>query len=1243
MRMIAGSALLMAALAAAAMGQTAPTDLNSYVLFGARRVKIGKAVVVQGAGAGSNGVLSAGQGADIQAFAVADRIVLSGGAVVQGFVVRNLLAGNGTVLGGQFSPLPLPVLVLTPVTVTPGTGHIVVPPRLELTIPGGAYTTVDIGAGARVTLTDSLLQADEFLLRGNARERPTEFFCAALGGCTVRVGSRLVLQGDVGTSGSALNFEYAGLRAVSVGLPGRTVRARVVAPQAKLRLRSSPTIPSTFVGLFAGDRLVVGAGATVTSTAIASCGDGVLSPPEDCDGTADAACPGQCRPDCTCPLPGGPVLYSVGPSVLHNATDFGIQLFGENFEDGATVEVYDKTTSALLETLPTRFVSSRELAALLPAGMSVPSGMQRELTARVRNPDATLSGFPGIGHCETDVVGSPIACTQNSDCPSGAGGCITGIQRLTMFNDRVFLNPNSAVEAPSPFGLCDDGSRCDDAATCAGIGSGACSAKVYVTPQQADELWVYNTGTRQFVDQDAGAPGIQGIAVGDNPFHVQLLTAGGAPRVWVVNRFEDALSIVDPETDSEVARVSGASLGVPGRIKMGTEIEFDRAGTRAYVSNQNLDEVQVLDIAGARRDAPAWVGSVDVGVNPRGMATNAADTRLYVANIQSADISVVDIEAGSPTENQVIATVASRATDDIVGGRADGWEAFVISGRAPRGIVYSDAHDVVFVTSIGPQTGPRQGVVQVGGAVINPTVTVIDGATNGVIAHVALNGTDPTRFKCTDPELMALDDTRGRLYVTCQGSGTVDVLDTAALVAGTPAEVAMVALPLPTDVPVPTLTLSSQVGGFGARVCAAFTSNAGTLCTTNGDCTGCPSLKEGLPVECCAFNNPIGIHNGPRGIALSADGARLEVVNQFTTSLATLDVGGTPASIAVTGTTSFPGAFGSDTEQRDRRLGQIEFFTDLKGTNTSCATCHIDDHQDGLFFEADVAGPRLRRVLSVRGTRDFPPLLQDQLLPDLVAFTDIVVHVERGGPICTPCTELGGSFFCFPAPEGTCTLTTNAENQANTLYAKGIAFFPNPNLEPDGAFSTTVPLPGGGTGDAVHGEQVFDSLACATCHPEPMFTIDQFRVFTPVGFSVQSTRMREVLTPVHLPLRARCQDANRPTGTDGSTGFSVPTLRGIWDTFPLLMSGAAGFEVTGPEPTFTLPCTPGSSGCCTQLRSPLNPAGTPFLGQQLTVSTKDAMRALLTAPLAVPGTGHGAALALAPGDLDDLIAYLRSL
>jgi hypothetical protein len=133
-----------------------------------------------------------------------------------------------------------------------------------------------------------------------------------------------------------------------------------------------------------------------------------------------------------------------------------------------------------------------------------------------------------------------------------------------------------------------------------------------------------------------------------------------------------------------------------------------------------------------------------------------------------------------------------------------------------------------------------------------------------------------------------------------------------------------------------------------------------------------------------------------------------------------------------------------------------------------------------------------------------------------------------------------------------------------------------------------------------------------------------------------------VQTPVHLPLRSQCQDAARPAGVDGSAGFGVPTLRGIWDTFPLLMSGAAGLTVVGSDPPFG-PCTPGSSGCCTQLQSPLNPGGTPVPPQYLEIDTKDALRAMLTTPLAVPGSGHGSALTLTPQELNDLMAYLRSL
>jgi hypothetical protein len=200
-------------------------------------------------------------------------------------------------------------------------------------------------------------------------------------------------------------------------------------------------------------------------------------------------------------------------------------------------------------------------------------------------------------------------------------------------------------------------------------------------------------------------------------------------------------------------------------------------------------------------------------------------------------------------------------------------------------------------------------------------------------------------------------------------------------------------------------------------VCAAFTSNPGTACTSDANCTGCPATVDGLPARCCALNNPIGLHNGPRGIALAEDGSTLWVVNQFTTSISTVDVSpASPAAITVAATRSFPGAFGSDTAQRDRRLGQIEFFTDLKKSNIACATCHIDDHQDGVFFERTSPGrgsaeccPSAARATAAAPAGRAPPRPRRSPTSSCV---------ERGGPICTPCTELGGSFFCFPSPEG---------------------------------------------------------------------------------------------------------------------------------------------------------------------------------------------------------------------------------
>jgi len=892
------------------------------------------------------------------------------------------------------------------------------------------------------------------------------------------------------------------------------------------------------------------------------------------------------------PAPRTAVVRSVGPSMISNATDFPIEIEGDFFTPGALLDISD-TSLVHIATVPTSYINDHTLGAVVPQGFPVPLGVSREIAVQVVNPSASPSA-PLVGQC-----------ASGPQPPSG--------QCLTVFNDIDFTNPNSAATAP-------DGS------------------KVYVTSQQTDEVWVYDTTLGDFTDT---------IAVGDNPFHVETLNLGGGTgRVWVVNRFSPFLSVIDPASDTVVATVPSA--------RMNQEVEFNHAHTRAYVTNQNLDAVQVYDISGAHLDAPVLLATVSVGINPRGMAIDASDAKLYVANIQSGDVSVVDTST-----NVTVRTIRALPGQPIVGGRAAGWSPFVISGRAPRGIVYSAATGSVFVTSIGPQTGPRPGATQIGGAIISPAVTVIDTATDAVLQHVGLNGLDPDKPTCTDPEQMVLDDTAGLLYVTCQGSGVVDVLDTAALHAGTAAELQQVELPVPPGTPtlaIPTST-TGPYGDGGQHVCSAFSGHPGMNCTQESDCGSCQTALGG-PSICCTINNRTGLHNGPRGIAASPDLTKVYVVNQFTTSLATLDTTGGPGAISVAQTVVHgSGGF----TQQSRRLGQIEFFSDLKKTNISCATCHVDDHQDAVFFEADVVGPRLRRVLSVRQTRDTSPLLQDQLIPDLLSFTDIVVHVERGGSVCFPRTHQTPFF-------GNCSLTSDSENDANTAYAEAITNFPNPNVAADGSFATSVALPDDLPGNALRGALLFDRLKCATCHPDPIYTIDQFGKTKTLSFPPTATRLRDVGTPVFLPLRARCQDPTRfppricfggpADGVDcaddndclpggmckpgAASGFNVPTLRGIWDTFPLLQSGAAGFVAMGPEPSFTPGCTQGSNGCCAELQSPVTPGGHTFTGEHLEVGERDSIHSVLTTqnPLGKHGTDPSK---LRTQQLRDLNAFLRSL
>src|SRR5262249_36329491 len=66
-------------------------------------------------------------------------------------------------------------------------------------------------------------------------------------------------------------------------------------------------------------------------------------------------------------------------------------------------------------------------------------------------------------------------------------------------------------------------------------------------------------------------------------------------------------------------------------------------GRTAWVTDQGADIVSVLDLSGP---APVVTGTITVGTHPAGAALDARTGRLFVADADSDEISVIDTAAG---------------------------------------------------------------------------------------------------------------------------------------------------------------------------------------------------------------------------------------------------------------------------------------------------------------------------------------------------------------------------------------------------------------------------------------------------------------------------------------------------------------------------------------------------------------------------------------------------------------------
>jgi DNA-binding beta-propeller fold protein YncE len=570
------------------------------------------------------------------------------------------------------------------------------------------------------------------------------------------------------------------------------------------------------------------------------------------------------------------------------------------------------------------------------------------------------------------------------------------------------------------------------------------------------------------------------VGVGDDPkTPPQHAAVGERPRAmapyrdakgieWMVVGDESGRLILlkTPFTETEDRRV----------IEVGADVQdvaIDSARHRVFVTSHQKDAVLQIDL-----DTGKLEESFTVGLDPRYLALGEHGKKLVTGNIESLDVSIVDLQTKQETR------VHPGPGTPIIGGRTEQYVDQIMGGLPGRGVVYSEKLHVAFMSTLGPNVGPnadRMEVSQNGG------VSVIDLVHPRYVRHVSiLQGS---------AEGLALDDDRGLLYVADGSTGRVVVMDTKKLAesdaSARSAILGAIELPVPEGTP-----LIRPLEDFGQ----------------NGRAT-------------------VSLHFGPKSLVLDKRKTSLFVLSRFSGEILELDT-----RLARQGKLAQKRIWPPWTleAQRARREGEIVYFSDLGNTRMSCDTCHPEGHVGGVLFSKGKP-IRIYRAHSIRVARESPPYFTPSKLPSIKDTARRVLSRNR-----------------FRNPK-----SNEEEMSTLTEFVGAIAAPPNPFVGPMGELAEDMALPDGEHGNAKRGLALFEGKGgCADerCHPPPSFTADQ----------TLKTRglLHQLGTPVVIPLRVELQDVEE------NYGQPPPVLTGIWDQFPLFLSGACGLDI-GEDNTLT--------------------------------------------------------------------------
>ncbi len=241
------------------------------------------------------------------------------------------------------------------------------------------------------------------------------------------------------------------------------------------------------------------------------------------------------------------------------------------------------------------------------------------------------------------------------------------------------------------------------------------TSRLYASEISNDTVAVMNTRTNRLITR---------IPVGDGPTAIGLNRATNL--IYVENRFENSISVIDGATNTVVATIPTPTYGVSTRIGV------NPLTNRIYaISGEDPTAVVVIDGA-----TQAIITSIYVDYVAKEIDVNPATNRIYVTKFHVGDLGTNEVVVIDGAADTVIAHIP-------LGSYGDG-----------RGLGVNPTTNRIYVTA-----GP---------ALRNNVLVVIDGATNTILAVVDLGGRLPG---------VGVDSPANRIYVTDSTREAVRVID----------------------------------------------------------------------------------------------------------------------------------------------------------------------------------------------------------------------------------------------------------------------------------------------------------------------------------------------------------------------------------------------------------------------------------------------------------------------------------